>query len=122
MNYLAIAARAWSVVCCRCPSQRSGLLIHDLDLFVDHSAGKSINCHVHPVMLLPFYDEVILKAASIPIQMTSPHQQTELAELISAGVNTSQITIDFGPVLNSVDSNNFLRRIYPIKDAPITYS
>src|SRR5436190_23049063 len=36
---------------------RSGLLIHDLDLLVDYPAGKPIDRHMHPVMLLPCYVE-----------------------------------------------------------------
>ena len=36
---------------------RSGLLVHDLDLLVDHPAGKPIDRNVHPVMLLPCYVE-----------------------------------------------------------------
>ena len=48
---------------------RSGLLIHDLDLLVDHVAGEAIDRHVHPVMLLPFDYEVILKTASIRLKV-----------------------------------------------------
>ena len=32
-----------------------------------------------------------------------------------------EVTIDFGSMLDSVDTNNFLCVIDPIKDAPITY-
>ena len=48
---------------------QSALLVHDLDLLVDHLAGETIDRHAHPVMLLPFDYEVILKTASISLKV-----------------------------------------------------
>ena len=47
------------------PARETGLLVYNLDLFVDHLAGKAINRHMHPVMLFPFHDEIVLKARTI---------------------------------------------------------
>ena len=49
-------------------SATGGLLVHDLDLLVDHLTGEAIDCHVHPVMLLSLNNEVILKAARIGLK------------------------------------------------------
>src|SRR5256885_14201719 len=35
------------------------LFVYDLDLFVDHLAGKPVDGHVNPVALLTFHDEAI---------------------------------------------------------------
>jgi hypothetical protein len=40
-----------------------------LDLFVDHLPGQPIDRHMHAVMLLPFHDEIILKAASVRFEV-----------------------------------------------------
>jgi hypothetical protein len=37
------------------------LFVYDLDLLIDHLAGKPIDCDVHPVALLAFDDKVILE-------------------------------------------------------------
>ena len=39
--------------------QRDGLLVHDLDLLVDHPAGKPVDRYVHPVMLLPLHNKFV---------------------------------------------------------------
>ena len=41
------------------------LFVYDLDLLVNHLTGKTIDRHVHPVMLLPFHDETVLEALGI---------------------------------------------------------
>ena len=46
------------------------LFVHDLDLLVEDSAGEAIDRHVHPVTLLPFHDEVVLKTRSIWLVVT----------------------------------------------------
>jgi len=46
------------------------LLVNYLDLLVDHSAGVSIDRYVHPVMLFPFNNEVVLKARTIWLETT----------------------------------------------------
>ena len=51
-------------------SLRSGLLVHDLDLFVEHSAGVAIDGHMHPVMLFPFHNKIVLKIGCIGFEMT----------------------------------------------------
>ena len=38
------------------------LFVYDLDLLVEHLAGKAVDRHIDPVMLLPFHDEVVLEA------------------------------------------------------------
>ena len=35
--------------------------------------------------------------------------------------NASEVTIHFGPVLNAIDTHDFLRVIDPIKNAPVAY-
>ena len=49
----------------RFPQSRKLLLVHHFDLPIDHLAGKSVDRHMHPVVLLPFHDETILKGCSI---------------------------------------------------------
>ena len=46
------------------------LLIYDLDLLVDHLAGKPIDSDVHPVVLFPFHDEIVLKTISAWLVVT----------------------------------------------------
>ena len=46
------------------------LFVNGFDRFIYHSAGEAIDRHMDPVMLLSFHDEVILKAASIGLEMT----------------------------------------------------
>ena len=41
------------------------LFVYDLDLLVEHFPGKPVDCNVHPVMLFPFHDKIILKAICI---------------------------------------------------------
>ena len=48
----------------------SALFIHDLDLLVDHLAGKPIDSDVHPVVLFPFHDEIVLKIVSAWLVVT----------------------------------------------------
>ncbi len=52
-----------------CPP-RSGSLVDDLDLLVEHLAGEAIDRHMHPIMLFPFYDKITLKVARIGLEMT----------------------------------------------------
>jgi len=42
----------------RFPQSRKLLLVHHFDLPIDHLAGKSVDRHMHPVVLLTFDDEV----------------------------------------------------------------
>ena len=41
------------------------LLVNDLDLFVDHPTGKTIDCYMHPVTLFALDNEAIDQACSI---------------------------------------------------------
>src|SRR5882724_91827 len=41
------------------------LLVHDLDLLVDHLAGETVDRHVDPVMLFPYNYKAILETCSI---------------------------------------------------------
>src|SRR5438132_984650 len=41
------------------PRSRPVLFVYDLDLLVNHLTGKTIDRHVHPVMLLPLHDEFV---------------------------------------------------------------
>ena len=52
------------------PARETGLLVYDLDLFVEHLTGETVNRDVHPVMLLAFNNEIILKAARIGLEVT----------------------------------------------------
>ncbi len=52
------------------PRQNS-LLVYDLDLFIEYFAGEPIDRHVHPVMLFPFYDEIVLETGGIWLVATS---------------------------------------------------
>jgi hypothetical protein len=45
------------------------LLVHDLDLLVEHSTGEAIDRYVHPVMLLPFDDEIILQVVCVWLEV-----------------------------------------------------
>ncbi len=41
------------------------LLVHHLDLLVDHLAGKPIDRDVDPVVLFSFHDEIVSEASSL---------------------------------------------------------
>jgi hypothetical protein len=47
-----------------CPGNL-GLLIYNLDLFIDHLSGKPVDGDMDPVMLFPFNDEIVLQASSV---------------------------------------------------------
>ena len=46
------------------------LLVHYLDLLVYYSPGKAIDRDVHPVVLFPFNNKIVLKIACIGFEMT----------------------------------------------------
>lgn len=48
----------------------SELLVYDLDLFVQHLAGETIDRHVYPVVLFPFDHEIALEALGIRLIVT----------------------------------------------------
>ena len=41
------------------------LFVHYLDLLVDHLASESIDCEVHPVMLLPLDHEIVRETCCV---------------------------------------------------------
>jgi len=41
------------------------LFVYDLDLFIKHFPGKPIDRYMHPVVLFPFRDKIILEALCI---------------------------------------------------------
>ena len=43
----------------------AALFVHDLDLLVDHLAGKPVDRDVHPVVLFAFDDEIVSKILCI---------------------------------------------------------
>jgi hypothetical protein len=59
----------------RLPAERilvSGLLVYHFDLLIDYLAGEAVDGHVHPVMLLPFHDEVVSKILRIWLSSAIP--------------------------------------------------
>src|SRR6266496_3416450 len=46
------------------------LFVYDLDLLVEHFPGKPVDRYMHPIMLFPFRDEIILEALSIWLIVT----------------------------------------------------
>ena len=51
-------------------SRKTLLFVYDLDLLVEDFAGKPIDRNMHPVMLFPFRDEIILEALRIWLIVT----------------------------------------------------
>jgi len=46
------------------------LFLNYFDLFIDHLPGELIDCNVHPVMLLAFNEEIVLRACSVRLVVT----------------------------------------------------
>jgi hypothetical protein len=46
------------------------LLVHNLDLLVDHLASETVDGDVHPIVLFAFDDEIVWKARSIRFVVT----------------------------------------------------
>ena len=67
-----IAAERKSVVCRQCSAVSSPreLLIYHFDLLIQYFAGEAIDRYVHPIMLLPFHDEIVSETSSIWLVVT----------------------------------------------------
>jgi hypothetical protein len=46
------------------------LLVHHLDLLVEHLSGKSVDGYMHPVMLFTFHDEIALEIGGVWLETT----------------------------------------------------
>src|SRR5438876_386970 len=54
----------------RFPQSRELLLVHDFDLLVDYLTGETVDGNMDPVMLFPFYDEIVLEVLCVRFVMS----------------------------------------------------